>query len=201
VFSPEEATEMSFESMIGGQAFSREPDRHILRSVPDVAGRFERWFAAFDGGRELTRIELDRLVLDLSRRPSLWQHEILHSADERHYVQLMADEHVEVWLICWCESQETGFHDHAGSRGAVAVVDGQLEEKLLGVGGHPTFRHRVGERFSFGATWIHDVQHTGDIPATSLHVYSPPLGPMGFYEIGDDGVLSRRSGEYREEFC
>jgi predicted metal-dependent enzyme (double-stranded beta helix superfamily) len=182
--------------------FGRERDRPPLTSIPLFPAPMEAWFETFDRGRDLTRPELDRLVFDLSRRRYLWQQNVLHSADERHYVQLLLNEHIDIWLICWCESQETGFHDHAGSRGAVAVVDGELVETLLTADGpQPAFRHRAGDRFSFGATRIHDVQHTGALPSTSLHVYSPPLGPMGFYEIGQNGVLTRRSGDYREELC
>ena len=61
--------------------------------------------------------------------------------------------------------------------------------------------HGVGSTFSFGAAHIHDVSQTGRSPATSLHAYSPRLGQMGFYEVGADGLLSRRAGGAAEEFC
>ena len=107
------------------------------------------------------------------------------------------------WLICWSQRQDTGFHDHDGSRGAVAVVGGALAERRLAAGcaQPPTAIHPAGAAFSFGATHIHDVSQTGSSLATSLHVYSPPLGEMGFYEVAPDGTLSRRTGDYREEFC
>ena len=54
--------------------------------------------------------------------------------------------------------------------------------------------------FVGNASRIHLYQ-TGAADATSLHVYSPPLGEMGFYEVAADGTLSRRTGDYREEFC
>ncbi|HEY3764102.1 MAG TPA: cysteine dioxygenase family protein [Gaiellales bacterium] len=163
----------------------------------------DEWLAEHDLGRESTRAELEELACELAARPDLWGGHVHHSPVERLYVRLHLDAHLEVWLICWSQRQDTGFHDHDGSRGAVAVVGGALLERRLAVGGPPppTAIHPTGASFSFGATHIHDVTQTGATVATSLHVYSPPLGEMGFYEVTADGMLSRRTGDYREEFC
>lgn len=179
-------------------------DRNAALTNETVAADFEldAWLAHRDLGREWARAELSELVRELAARPDLWQRHVRHSAVERLYVRLHLDDHLEVWLICWSQRQDTGFHDHDGSRGAVAVVDGALRERRLSVGGGvPTAVYPTGADFSFGATHIHDVSQTGPSIATSLHVYSPPLGEMGFYEIAADGTLSRRTGDYREEFC
>ena len=87
--------------------------------------------------------------------------------------------------------------------GRCVLVGGALVERRLAVGGPlpPTAIYPTGASFSFGATHIHDVSQTGPGLATSLHVYSPPLGEMGFYEVSPDGMLGRRTGDYREEFC
>jgi hypothetical protein len=61
--------------------------------------------------------------------------------------------------------------------------------------------HAAGSAFSFRASHIHDVSQTGPHLATSVHAYSPRLGQMGFYEVGADGILSRRAGGAAEEFC
>jgi predicted metal-dependent enzyme (double-stranded beta helix superfamily) len=160
------------------------------------------WLGERDLGRESTRAELETLVRELAARPDLWRRHVRHSPVERLYVRLHLDSNLEVWLICWSQKQDTGFHDHDGSRGAVAVVGGALRERRLALGGQsPTAVYPTGADFSFGATHIHDVSQTGAAVATSLHVYSPPLGEMGFYEVGADGMLSRRTGDYREEFC
>jgi predicted metal-dependent enzyme (double-stranded beta helix superfamily) len=185
-------------------SFGRDPDQPLpaldAAAVDDLAVR--RWFRGHDRRRDLSRAELDELIEDLAARPDLWRHLVRRSPDERFYARLLLDTHVEVWLICWCPAQDTGFHDHAGSRGAVAVVSGAVTETLLAVNGRdPVSSYRAGARFSFGACHIHDVQHAEGDPAASLHVYSPPLGEMGFYEVDEDGTLRRRCGEYREEFC
>ena len=47
------------------------------------------------------------------------------TARQRCYAELLRDDDVAVWLICWMDDQDTGFHDHDVSAGAVAVVVGQ----------------------------------------------------------------------------
>jgi predicted metal-dependent enzyme (double-stranded beta helix superfamily) len=184
--------------------FGRDPDAKLNSTaevlVDDLA--LHRWYRARDRHRDLGRVELEALVDALAARPDLWRHLVRESPDHRYYVRLLLDEHVEIWLICWSPAQDTGFHDHAGSRGAVAVVAGAVTELLLGVrGSNPVRVHAHGGRFSFGASHIHDVQHAAGAPAASLHVYSPPLGEMGFYDVAEDGTLGRRSGDHQEEFC
>ena len=82
------------------------------------------------------------------------------------------------------------------------VVDGTLLEDFFiaenGTIRLDTTRHPAGSRFSFDATYIHDVRHDGGPPATSIHVYSPALWRMGYYEIGPKG-LGRVSLTYLDE--
>jgi predicted metal-dependent enzyme (double-stranded beta helix superfamily) len=181
--------------------FARDSSQAGETVAADAA--LDAWLAGRDLRRESTRAELEALVRQLATRPDLWRQHVRHSPVERLYVRLHLDDHLEVWLICWSQRQDTGFHDHDRSRGAVAVVGGALAERRLAVGGPPppTAIHPTGASFSFGATHIHDVSQTGAGLATSLHVYSPPLGEMGFYEVARDGMLGRRTGDYREEFC
>ena len=181
--------------------FARDPSQAGETLAADAA--LDAWLAGHDLRREWTRAELEVLVRELATRPDLWRQHVRHSPVERLYVRLHLDDHLEVWLICWSQSQDTGFHDHDRSRGAVSVVGGALAERRLAVGGPPppTAIYPTGAAFSFGATHIHDVSQTGAGLATSLHVYSPPLGEMGFYEVGAGGMLGRRTGDYREEFC
>ena len=181
--------------------FARAPEGAHEFEAADPA--LDAWFAERRRGREHSRRELEALVRSLALRPDLWRGWVAHSAVERIYTRLHLDQNLEVWLICWSRLQDTGFHDHDRSRGAVAVVDGALAERRLGVGQVAPATAVFGERssFSFGAAHIHDVSQTGPVPATSIHAYSPRLGQMGFYEVGADGLLSRRSGGAAEEFC
>ena len=51
----------------------------------------------------------------------------------------------------------------------------------------------------FAASDIHRVLHEGDVPAVTIHAYSPPLWRMGAYEIAESGELRRHSVSYAEE--
>jgi predicted metal-dependent enzyme (double-stranded beta helix superfamily) len=151
-------------------------------------------------GRDLTEPELLAIVRGLAARPSAWQRLVAHDPEQRRYEELVRDDHVSVWLICWTEEQDTGFHDHDLSAGAVAVVAGQVREERLTLGGPPRNRiARAGEDFTFSAADIHRVSHAPGEPAVTLHAYSPPLWRMGAYEILPDGGLRRHSLSYAEE--
>jgi hypothetical protein len=151
-------------------------------------------------GRDLERPELEDVVARLARRPDLWRPLVRHDPAERVYEELVRDNHLTVWLICWMEDHDTGFHDHDLSAGAVAVVDGAVREDRLLVGGPPASRVvAAGSSFSFAASDIHRVLHHGDAPAVTLHAYSPPLWRMGAYEVRPDGALTRHSLSYAEE--
>jgi predicted metal-dependent enzyme (double-stranded beta helix superfamily) len=152
------------------------------------------------GGRRLEHDELARMARDLGAEPELWGDLVAHDPDRRIYRRLHRDQHLDVWLICWCPEQETGLHDHDLSSGAVHVIDGELlEERLLFGAGLVGRHYRAGDTFSFGPTRIHDVRHGGGPPATSIHVYSPPLWRMGMYEVEDGGAIMRRPASYLDE--
>jgi predicted metal-dependent enzyme (double-stranded beta helix superfamily) len=145
--------------------------------------------------RDLSRAELELAAADLLRRPQGWEHLAEHAPDgTRTYVRLELDDHLEAWLICWSDGNDTGFHDHDVSHGAVAVAAGRVREETLVLGGEPAVREvAAGGVFSFDAHDIHRVLHGGGEPAVTLHLYSPPLRRMGAYEVLGDGRLARRS--------
>ena len=150
--------------------------------------------------RDLSAHELVSLVAGLGRRPELWAHLVRHDPSRRVYEELWRDDHVAVWLICWIEDHDTGFHDHDLSSGAVTVASGSVCEERLAVGGAPLVRtFGAGETFDFSASDIHRVLHVGDEPAVTLHAYSPPLRRMGSYAVRDNGILTRVSLPYADE--
>ena len=143
---------------------------------------------------------LEALVRDLAADPAVWEHLVQHSPDRRHYEELRRDDDVAVWLICWMDDHDTGFHDHDLSCGAVAVVAGAVAEDRLALGGPPVTRTvSAGESFGFSAADIHRVRHVGEAPAVTIHAYSPPLWRMGAYEVLPGGRLRRHSLSYAEE--
>ncbi len=151
-------------------------------------------------GRDLSGPELEAFAGELAARPELWIELVKHDSTQRVYEELLSDDHVTAWLICWMEDHDTGFHDHDISAGAVAVIGGRVREERLAIDQPP--RKRVfgaGESFYFSPADIHRVRHAGEDPAVTLHVYSPPLLRMGAYTVASDGVLERHPVSYTEE--
>jgi predicted metal-dependent enzyme (double-stranded beta helix superfamily) len=150
--------------------------------------------------RDLDRPELIELVERLASAPEDWRDLVSHRPDARTYEQLHRDDHVAVWLICWMNDHDTGFHDHDLSAGALSVVAGAVREDRLVLGGAPVSRIlTAGQSLSFDASDIHRVAHAGAEPAVTLHAYSPPLWRMGAYEVTEGGTLQRHSLSYAEE--
>lgn len=149
--------------------------------------------------RRLDQPELLELAASVANHPEQWREQVAFDDDDRHYVCLSRDEDVDVWLLCWTPVNDTGWHDHDVSSGAVAVVQGRLIEHNLGVG-RPEVRTEVaaGQVYSFGPDHIHRL--TGlDAGSVSIHAYSPPLQTLGQYVVDDNGVLHRTSVTYAEE--
>jgi predicted metal-dependent enzyme (double-stranded beta helix superfamily) len=150
--------------------------------------------------RDLDLAELRDLVGRIAADPEQWRALVRHDAADRHFEQLWRDDHIDVWVISWANGNDTGFHDHDVSRGAVAVVEGEVVEERLVVGGAPReLRHRAGDTFDFDASHVHRMRQDASEPAVTIHAYSPPLWRMGAYVVGPDGTLRRESISYAEE--
>ena len=152
---------------------------------------------------DLDRALMARLATELGQERHLWQHLVRHAPDERHFVELYRDVHLDAWLICWLNAQETGFHDHDLSSGAVYVCEGTLAEDRLQLAGEgireTVFPRPAGSVFDFDAARVHRMRHVGGGPAVSIHLYSPALWRMGHYSFDDDGSLRRTSMTYADE--
>jgi hypothetical protein len=152
---------------------------------------------------DLERDALDGLATALGRERRLWEGLVRHVPEERYFVELFRDVHLDVWLICWVNQQDTGFHDHDVSSGAVFVCDGVLAEDRLrherGVLRIRTREHPAGGSFHFDASYVHRMRHIGGELATSIHCYSPALWRLGHYDLDDDGNLTRSSITYADE--
>jgi hypothetical protein len=167
--------------------------------------RVRDWIAErVQADEDLSRDALAELATGLGREDALWRELVRHDPDQRVYVELYRDVHLDIWLICWNDLQDTGFHDHDTSSGAVYVSDGELVEDRFefGEGGIRQVAHTraAGTVFDFDAARIHCVRHPGGPqPAVSIHCYSPALWRMGFYSFDDAGNLSRASVTYADE--
>ena len=135
-------------------------------------------------GRDLDQAELRSLASSIAQRPELWQHHLAFDDDHRVYVSLYRDAHVDVWLLCWTPENDTGFHDHDISSGAVAVVSGTLCEHNLAID-NETIETLVdgGNVFSFGPDHIHRL--TGALARLGLGARLQPAA------VADGPVLRR----------
>ena len=162
------------------------PCRAISRSTPC-------------SGRDLDEVELRSLASYLALRPGLWEHHLAFDDDNRVYASLYRDAHVDVWLLCWTPENDTGFHDHDISSGAVAVVSGTLLEHNLAIDGQ-TIETPVegGHVFSFGPDHIHRL--TGAVHGSvSVHAYSPPCGGWVSTPSAPTAYSRRWSVSYADE--
>jgi quercetin dioxygenase-like cupin family protein len=149
--------------------------------------------------RDLTKRELRALAESIAADRQQWEQHVAFSDDHRHYVSLHRDAHVDVWVLCWTPANDTGWHDHDLSCGAVAVTRGRLVEHNLAIGA-PELRTEVeaGTAYCFGPDHIHRM--TGlDAGSVSIHAYSPPLWRMGQYVVSQAGALRRTSVSYADE--
>ena len=149
--------------------------------------------------RYLTEEELGQLAGEVAEQPDLWSSEVAYSSDHRHYSSIYRDEFLDVWLLCWTRANDTGWHDHDVSSGAVRVVRGALRESRPRIGGEPAEAIVAdGGSLRFGPDHIHRL--TGEAEqSVSIHAYSPPLSRLGQYTIDENGVLHRVSVSYAEE--
>jgi len=109
----------------------------------------------------------------------------------RWHQRIYRDPRIDVWLLSWLPTQGTQLHDHGPSGGSFTVVRGVLTEAVPQAGQLGDREWASGETVGFAAPYVHDVRNLGTEPAVSVHVYSPPLSTMNFYDLGDGGVLER----------
>ncbi len=102
----------------------------------------------------------------------------------------------DAWLIAWPSGGRVELHDHGNSTGAVSVISGALVEAVPwrdDTGRLSLVHHelRAGATLGFGARHVHDVTNESDGHALSLHVYSPALTSMTFYDVAGDQLVVR----------
>jgi len=137
----------------------------------------------------MTKENLVRAAIRVAVRPALWRPFLNHDPVSRWHVRLSRDAEHEVWLLGWTAEQGVEMHDHGGSAGAFMVVQGQLVEDHVSPRG---LRHTLwpaGTARAFPAAYVHHVWNPGPSTAASIHVYSPPLASMTYYERAADGAL------------
>jgi predicted metal-dependent enzyme (double-stranded beta helix superfamily) len=126
------------------------------------------------------------IACGIAEARDLWGPHAVHDADDPRPVRLLATEAYEVWVIGWTEGQGVDLHDHAGSIGAIVVTEGVLREVRPGdtsIDLQPGLVHELTPGL------VHEVYNPGSAPATSIHVYSPPLVAMGYYDATGERTI------------
>jgi predicted metal-dependent enzyme (double-stranded beta helix superfamily) len=115
----------------------------------------------------------------------LWSEHAHHDPAERRPVRLLATPAYEVWVIGWTTGQGVEPHDHGSARGVLAVAEGTLTEVASTDGGLRRTELPAGSVHRLEERIVHEVVNAHTLPATSIHVYSPPLRSMTFYDPAD----------------
>jgi len=134
------------------------------------------------------------IVRGLGRDAATWRALAHHDPAERWHLKLSSNPRFDIWLIGWHAHQGVDLHDHGGSAGAFTVVEGQLLETAGdadGTGALHETHLSVGSARSFGPGHVHWVVNPTAEVATSVHVYSPPLETMDFYESTPDLAFTK----------
>jgi predicted metal-dependent enzyme (double-stranded beta helix superfamily) len=136
--------------------------------VPDVTTPRPEWLAAIATG--------------LGAAPDLWRRRARHDPEQRTHSLLLATPVYDAWVLGWSPGQGIALHDHGGSSGAVCVVAGRLLETYATGDALSARILDAGDAVTFGRTHRHGISNVHDAPATSIHVYSPPLALMTYYD-------------------
>ena len=138
----------------------------------------------------ISTIALSRVAEELAATPFARQ-AVRRGFPRRWYQRIALAPAYEAWLIGWGGGHELELHDHGDASGAIAVVTGLLTEQAVDAAGSGLRRRvlRPGGTHVFDTGHIHHVANDHDEPAVSVHVYSPRLRSMTFYDHRPDHFL------------
>lgn len=169
-------------------------NERAVKEEPGVAGAgaWQRVAsrALHPSGRDAEVVSLRVIAEGLAQVAVPWELRDGTAPAERRYERVLATAAYDAWLIYWPAGFELPLHDHGGSWGAFSVVGGGLDEITVVDGERVSRRLERGETVHFGPDHVHAVANSTMLPATSLHVYSPPLSSMAYFEPTDDGSLA-----------
>ena len=122
---------------------------------------------------------------------------------ERCWHTIAATDRFEAWVVAWPVGGNIELHDHGDSGGAVVIASGSLVETSVrsdDLGLHATsLSIHTGGHVVFGPKHVHDLVNNGPGPALSIHVYSPALRTMTYFDRRDGRQLVPvRTEEYNE---
>ena len=154
-----------------------------LIALPGPAGPAERYEA-------LSVSALADIAAGLARTAQTWTDRIDEDSEHRTGLRLLATDAYDVWLLRWPPGTSVEPHDHGVSTGVFAVVTGELTEIRWVRGTRHSQAAGPGEVIAIERGVVHDVVATAD-SSLSVHVYSPPLTWMSFYDDSGQEAVRR----------
>src|SRR6185437_17661 len=134
---------------------------------------------------------------------------------EPRSLRLLATTFYDVWLITWPDGSGLAAHDHGAARSVLQVVSGQLVETVTerhgpiglaaapnaggtdvpdGASGRGRRLLRAGDAVEAEASTIHELANRSGGDVSTIHVYSPSLADVAFYDVHPAGpVVPRRT--------
>lgn len=104
--------------------------------------------------------------------------------------RLLATAFYDVWLITWPDRSGLEPHDHGNVRSVLHIVEGELTEIFSDRVERldPTVRIlQRGSSTPAGPSVVHALTNRSGADATTLHVYSPPLVDVTFFDLHSAG--------------
>jgi predicted metal-dependent enzyme (double-stranded beta helix superfamily) len=105
--------------------------------------------------------------------------------------RLIATAFYDVWLITWPDGSGLEPHDHGDVRSVLQVVDGEITEVYRDRRANLEPASRVlgqGSVTLAEPTVVHSLRNRSGAEATTLHVYSPPLVDVTFFDLHPAGA-------------
>jgi quercetin dioxygenase-like cupin family protein len=136
----------------------------------------------------LTVKALTDMAAGLACTADAWADRLPEDPVFRTGLLLLASEDFDAWLLRWPPGTGVAPHDHGDSTGAFTVVTGELLEIRWTRGFRRSRLVSPGEVTTIDRGVVHDVIAPSE-RSLSVHVYSPPLTSMSFYdEFGQEAV-------------
>jgi quercetin dioxygenase-like cupin family protein len=107
--------------------------------------------------------------------------------DARTGLRILATDSYDVWLLWWPAGTAVSPHHHGDSDAALVVSSGALKETHWLDGRREERRLTRGQGATVERGVVHDVE--AEVDALSVHVYSPPLARMAFFDDQGENLL------------
>jgi rhodanese-related sulfurtransferase/quercetin dioxygenase-like cupin family protein len=131
---------------------------------------------------------LQVMASGLALAAEAWSCSLERHATARTGLRILDTDAYDVWLLRWPVGSAVSPHHHGESDAAFAVASGVLRETRWVDGATSERLVRPGEAIPVERGVVHDVGAAG-VEALSVHVYSPPLSSMAYFDDATGRVL------------